>query len=422
MPGRELSLRQPSAINAALLPPGTPMPVTQRPMLRVCLITYAHTTVDFYMTLFPPLLATFKNLYGLSLVEASLLPMVVSLFGNIPQPFMGYLADRTKRMRLAALGVLACGLFVSVIGTLPSAGILAVFLVLASLGSSLFHPTAGGLVTTSLPKRTNFAMAVFLTGGPLGMAIAPVTGTQIVARYGLDTLWIVVFPCLVAAAVLSRLSKTTTSEERAKPSVRINFALLRAAAMRPLWILYAIAVCRSLVHAACVSFISIVGFDRTWDISKIGWVLSAYLIAATLGRLAGGYLGDRVAPRKLLGWSCAFSTVFYVVFCFTSGPVSLVCFLIAGFIFDLGATTNIVLAQRILPQHASMATGLVMGFAWGVSGLLLPGIGLLADITSIGFALACVSLILLPCAALVAALPVTPQGENAVATSDRQTT
>ncbi len=398
------------------------MSITRRPLLRVCLITYAHTTVDFYMTLFPPLLALFKEMYGLTLIEASLLPMVVSLFGNIPQPFMGYIGDRTNRARLAALGVLACGLCVSVIGSLPTASVLAGFLILASLGSSLFHPTAGGLVTTSLPGRSNFTMAIFLTGGPLGMAIAPVTGTQVISRWGLESLWIVVFPCLAATAVLFRLSRTATRVKRTAAPVRINYAFFRTAAMRPLWILYAIAVFRSLVHAACVSFISILGFERTWDISTIGWVLSAYLIAATLGRLAGGYLGDRVAPRKLLGWSCAFSTVFYVVFCSTSGPVSLVCFLIAGFIFDLGATTNIVLAQRILPRHASMATGLVMGFAWGVSGLMLPVIGLLADVTSMELALACVSLILLPSAALVAALPGIPDRGEAGALPDRRST
>ena len=216
------------------------------------------------------------------------------------------------------------------------------------------------------------------------------------------------------------MSGSPARSEMTTHPVRINYAFLRTAAMRPLWVLYAIAVFRSLVHAACVSFISILGHERTWDISRIGWVLSAYLIAATLGRLAGGYLGDRVAPRKLLGWSCACSTVFYLVFCFTSGPASLACFLVAGFIFDLGATTNIVLAQRILPQHASTATGLVMGFAWGVSGLMLPGIGLLADVTSMALALACVSLILLPSAALVAALPVTPDRKGANALPDRQ--
>ena len=129
------------------------MSLTKRPLLRVCLITYAHTTVDFYMTLFPPLLALFKDKFGLTLVEASLLPMVVSLFGNIPQPFMGYIGDRSNRVRLAALGVTCVRASAFRLSeSLPTAAMLAGFLILASLGSSLFHPTAGGLVTTSLPR------------------------------------------------------------------------------------------------------------------------------------------------------------------------------------------------------------------------------------------------------------------------------
>ena len=51
-------------------------------------ITAAHTAVDFYMTLFPPLLAVFKLHFGLSLVQTSLLPAVVSVFGAVPQPFI----------------------------------------------------------------------------------------------------------------------------------------------------------------------------------------------------------------------------------------------------------------------------------------------------------------------------------------------
>ena len=124
------------------------------------------------------------------------------------------------------------------------------------------------------------------------MAIAPVTGTQVISRYGLESLWIVVFPCLAAAAVLSRMSRTTARAESTRASARISYAFLRTAAMRPLWILYAIAVFRSLVHAACVSFISILGHERMWDISKIGWVLSAYLIAAHIGA-AGRRLSRR---------------------------------------------------------------------------------------------------------------------------------
>jgi FSR family fosmidomycin resistance protein-like MFS transporter len=357
------------------------------------------------MTLFPPLLALFATRFGLSLVEASLLPMTISVFGNMPQPMMGYLGDKNNRMILAALGVFCCGLFVSIIGFAPSAPVLALFLVFAALGSSLFHPTGGGLVTASLPGRSNLAMAIFLTGGPLGMAIAPVAGTQIIQRYGLEQLWITVFPAIVAAAFLLRFSRSGNLGESTTKPVRISLAFLKTSEVRPLWTLFAISVFRSFVHATYISFISFLGQSRGWNISEIGWTLSAYLVCITMGRIVGGYLGDRISPRKLLGASCGISACFFIPFCFTTGVYSLVLFFLAGFIFDLGATTNIVLAQKVLPQNTSTATGMVMGFSWGVGGILMPFVALLADATSISVALAAVSSLLLPAALLVGALP-----------------
>lgn len=375
------------------------------PLRRVFYITFAHITVDFYMTLFPPLLALFTMRFGLSLLEASLLPMTISVFGNMPQPIMGYLGDKHNRMLLAASGVFLCGVFVSIIGFATSAPILALFLIFAALGSSLFHPTSGGLVTASLPGRSNLAMAIFLTGGPLGMAIAPVTGTQIVQRYGLEQLWVIVFPAVIAALALIRFSRLGNLGESTSPPARISLAFLRTSEVRPLWTLFAISVFRSFVHATFVSFISFLGQSRGWSIGEIGWILSAYLVSVTLGRLTGGYVADRISPRKLLAGSCAISACFFIPFCFTIGNLSLVLFLVAGFIFDLGATTNIVLAQRVLPQNTSTATGMVMGFSWGVGGLLMPLIALLANATSISVALAAVSSLLIPAAILVSALP-----------------
>ena len=78
----------------------------------------------------------------------------------------------------------------------------------------------------------------------------------------------------------------------------------------------------------------------------------------------------------------------------------------AGFLFDLGITTNIVLAQRVLPENTSTATGLMMGFSWGTAGLSIPLVGALAESTSIPVALAVVSLALFPATYLVSWLPV----------------
>ena len=118
----------------------------------------------------------------------------------------------------------------------------------------------------------------------------------------------------------------------------------------------------------------------------------------------GGYAGDHVSPRKILALSSALAGVLYLGFCSTIGTPSLVLLFLAGFCFELGSATNVVLAQRVLPGSTSAATGMVMGFAWGTAGLLVPLMGKLAEATSLPFTLALVATILFPAAALVALL------------------
>jgi len=368
-------------------------------------VTAAHMMLDFYMTLTPPLWAFFQTHFNLTVAQFAYLPSVIIFCGSITQPFMGYFSDGRDRMALVALGLFISGLFVSCIGFAPTAVVLAIFLIFAAFGSSLFHPTAGGLVTALTPKRANLAMAIFLTGGTLGMTLASITGTQIVERYGIGYLWIIGFPVLILSPFILWLSRKIPKNERRATAGKIDFSVLRAAETRPLWTLYVISVLRSIIHTGFVSFTAIMGASRGWSTGKIGYVFSGYLLASTLGRITGGYLADRMSQRKLLALSCASSAIFHIGFCLTTGPSSLISFFLAGYLFDLGITTNISLAQRALPRNTSTATGLVMGFSWSMAGLAILGVGRLAEWTSTPTALTVVSLFLIPAALLVALLP-----------------
>lgn len=379
-------------------------------------ITAAHMALDFYMVLTPPLWAFFQTHFNLTVAQFAYLPTVIVFCGSIAQPFMGYFSDGRDRMALAALGLFATGIFVSCIGFAPTVYILAAFLIFASFGSSLFHPTAGGLVTALTPHRANLSMAIFLTGGTLGMALASITGTQIVERYGIQYLWLIVIPVLFLAPFILWQSRKVPVHERRITAGKIDFSILIKTRSlrtifaflnktRSLWTLFAISVLRSIIHTGFVSFTAILGASRGWTTSEIGWVFSCYLLSSTLGRITGGYLADRMSQRKLLAFSCASSAIFHAGFCLTDGYVSLISFFVAGYLFDLGITTNISLAQRALPHNTSTATGLVMGFSWGMAGLAMIGVGSLAEWTSTATALTVVSMVLFPAALLVALLP-----------------
>ena len=380
-------------------------------MKGVLYVGLAHSAMDFYMALFPPLLAFFKAYFNLSIVQASLLPAFSSACGSFPQPFMGYFSDRRNRLTLAILALIVTAFAASSIGFAPSAVILACILAVAAVGSSLFHPTAGGLVTSINPTRSNFSLALFLTGGSLGMSIAPIAGTQIVERLGQQFLWIAIFPGLVVILFLLRLDRTEFAPAGGRLAGRVNLALLRTPGLRPLWVLYAIAVLRSTVGFSFYSFSSLLLTARGESNASIGWIISAYLLTSTVGRIVGGCVGDHVTPRKLLAFSVVSSTPFLVAFTLFEEPSAFLFLISAGFFGELCASTNIILAQRTLPQNVSTATGVVMGLSWGTSGLMLPLVGMLAEMTSISVALSYVSLLHLFAALLVMALPASAQDE-----------
>ena len=381
------------------------MPQPSTSLKPVFYVTAAHMTLDFYMTLTPPLWAYFQTHFNLTVAQFAYLPSVIIFCGSITQPFMGYFSDGRNRMALVAIGLLIAGVFVSAIGFAPSVYVLAIFLIFAAFGSSLFHPTAGGLVTALAPDRANVAMAIFLTGGTLGMAIAAPTGTQIVERFGIEYLWLIVVPVLILAPFILWQARQVPAHQRRMYAGKIDFSVLRSAETRPLWTLFAISVLRSIIHTSFVSFTAIMGASRGWSTGKTGWIFSGYLLSSTLGRIAGGYLADRMSQRKLLAISCASSAVFHAGFCLTEGPYSIALFFIAGFLFDLGITTNIALGQRALPNNTSTATGLMMGFSWSMAGLAIVGVGSLAEYTSTPTALTIVSACLIPATLLVALLP-----------------
>ena len=379
------------------------MPASRTSLRPVFYVTAAHMALDFYMTLTPPLWAFFQGHFNLTVAQFAYLPMVIVFCGSIAQPFMGYFSDGRDRMALVALGLFVSGVFVSCIGFSPSAYILAVLLIFASFGSSLFHPTAGGLVAALAPRRVNLAMAIFLTGGTLGMALAALAGTQIVERYGIEYLWLIGIPVFILAPMILRQARKTPRAERRIAAGKIDFSILSK--IRTVGTLSAISILRSIIHTGFVNFTAILGAARGWSTVFIGRVFTGYLLASTLGRIAGGYLADRMSPRKLLAFSCASSAIFHVVFCLTDGYLSLCAFFVAGFLFDLGITTNISLAQRALPHNTGTATGLMMGFSWSIAGLVILPVGYLADWTSTPIALTAVSLLLIPAALLVALLP-----------------
>ncbi|HEV2369659.1 MAG TPA: MFS transporter, partial [Acidimicrobiales bacterium] len=109
---------------------------------------------------------------------ASVLPALLS-------PWMGYLADRVDRVRMAQVGTLAVGVIAVLIGLSPVFWVFVAFVVLAGVGQLVNTPTHSSLITDWYPPEALgitwtfylFASgAIGVAGGLLGGGIGQVAG------------------------------------------------------------------------------------------------------------------------------------------------------------------------------------------------------------------------------------------------------
>jgi FSR family fosmidomycin resistance protein-like MFS transporter len=133
--------------------------------------------------------------------------------------------------------------------------------------------------------------------------------------------------------------------------------------------------------------------------------VSLYLFAVGLGGFFGGPAADRFGPRRVIILSLIFAVPFLAIAPMLSGWLFVVSLAIGGFLLQSTLPVNVTFGQTIAPISAGTVSSLMMGFAWGVGGLTVPFVGMLADHIGIDHTLMVMSFVPLVAAALAVPLP-----------------
>jgi len=145
-------------------------------------------------------------------------------------------------------------------------------------------------------------------------------------------------------------------------------------------ILWLAIVFRSMASVSFSNFLAVIITDRGGTPFIGGVSITVFLLAGAIGGFLAGNLSDRFS-RKLVFFACAvLSTPFFLLFLYGPPSLALICVAVAGLFIFASTPVGIVVAQELLPGKTGLVSGLVMGFAWGVSGLILVFIGRYADL------------------------------------------
>jgi MFS transporter, FSR family, fosmidomycin resistance protein len=369
----------------------------------VLLLAATHFIVDGYGNILAPLLPLLIPNLGLSLFAAGTLTMCFQLATSVSQLAFGHLADRWRPRVLLLAGPILSVTVLPLIGLAPNAMALALVLVLGGLGGAAFHPPAAALVHQHSGAQRGLAMSFHITSGTLGQALAPLAFAPFVQHYGLPATPILVVPALIVlgAVLLRRIPSIERLQEAQEGG---GLRALRPYA-RPLTLLYFIIVLRTLTTSSFSTFVPVMLTQRGLSLAQAGTAVSVYLFATGLGGFVGGPAADRFGPRRVIILSLIAAVPFLVVAPLLSGLPFVVTLAIGGFLLQSTLPVNVTFGQTIAPISAATVSSLMMGFAWGVGGLVVPFVGMLADNIGIDHTLMVMSAVPLVAAALALPLP-----------------
>ncbi|WP_371375634.1 MFS transporter [Sporomusa aerivorans] len=375
----------------------------------VSLLGAGHFFSDFYANFLPALLPLVMAKLGLSLTLSGMLVMTYSVISSVLQPLSGYIIDRYGYAWLILVTTPVSAIFICIAGLAGNITTLFLLVAIAGLGASVFHPLAASLmgkVVTAQTKGT--AMAVFVFGGNLGYAVAPAATLYFLSIGGTGGLLWLIIPGLIvtAASYLAGLHKVDISPAgRSVPAENGETGAWYKS--RGLLLLNAVTALRSWMQVALPTFLPVALAEAGQPPAVAAGMLTIFLLSGAAGSLVGGWVGDRIGRKSGVIGSMILCLPVTYLFLVNLGPAPLNYLLLAlsGALLQSTAPTSVVWAQELIPGNAAMASGMMLGLAFGLGGVGAAVTGALADIIGLDAALKWSLLSLVAATILAFAIP-----------------
>ncbi|MDA8194344.1 MAG: MFS transporter [Thermaerobacter sp.] len=350
------------------------------------IFTFAHFLNDAYPNLYPALLPVLMVAMHFSVALAGLLSSVAALTTQLLQPVMGLWADRVGG-RGFVVGGLLVGSLVSAFALAfsPSYAVFVVALLLGGLGNAAFHPHASALVGDWSGERKGFAMSLFMIGGNVGRAVAPVAATTAFLLVGgRSGLWILALPGIAMALVMTFVMRPAPAP-RSRP-VAIWTPEFRQG-LRHAGNLLIVVMLRNLASMATMTMIPILWHTLHRPLAQSAGLLFVLFMVGSLGNMAGGAISDRIGAKPVLIGSALLSGAFLWIFVHVSGILSWVLIgLLGASLYSTGSVV-MVYGQALFPQNKGMASGLTLGLGNTLGALAVGLVGIVAKFVGIVTAL-----------------------------------
>lgn len=369
-----------------------------------------HFINDMYSSFLVPILPFVAAKLSLSIATISAIISLSHLTSSIAQPIFGFISDKMKRRFFLIWGVVFCSIFVPLAGAMDTVFMLALCMIIGTTGNAFFHPQATGLVTVfnhQNPKLTKY-MGLFLAMGSIGYALGPMVSSAIAEKFGLEALPAAGIVGIAYAIMLYFNVPKIPKSAVAKSNVSFAAVIKDILKSKPMMILIYISTAKSVVSMSFSTFTPFLFKELGYGMGIIGAATTALFITGGIATMASSKFENIFGTKNVFRISFLGILPLTIIFLLTYKTypaISFASYGLLGFFIFLSVSVNMVMAQKLIPNHRGMISGVIGGFSWGIAGLSLTPLGFLASHIGVTKVLLAVAVITFSSTYLIKFLP-----------------
>ena len=348
------------------------------------ILAASHMSSDITQGALPAMLPFLITIYSIDYQAAAGLIFASAFLSSIIQPIFGYMADKTSTSWFMSLGIFLACLGISAVGFLDNYWAIFVAVMISGIGCAIFHPEAARLVNKLAGKKKGSGIGLFSVGGNLGFTLGPIIAVIAIVNFGIKGLSVffiigtamAIFLLYYAPKMKKNIianENTISQDIQNKPVLENDWKSFSK--------LTVIIVGRSIIFSGIITLIPLFWVNVLMQPNAKGAIILSVLFAfGVVITLVGGILSDKLGYNKTLMIFVSLIAPLLFMLIKTNNLIFATALLIPlGFSVFAPYSAMVVLGQSYLAKSVGFASGITMGIALSIGGIVVPGLGWVAD-------------------------------------------
>lgn len=346
------------------------------------LLSSGHLITDIYQGALPAMLPFLITEKHLSYAAAAFLIFAANLSSSIVQPIFGLYSDKISAPWTLPLGVFLGGIGIGVAGISSNYWVIAAAVAISGIGIAAFHPEGARLANKFAGKNKATSVSTFSAGGNIGFAVGPIITTELLLLFGLRGTVILCIPAVIMSLILLSQLKTFYAKLKSINEEKVQNGIINTDdEWKPFVNLTATLLCRAIVFFGLNTFLTLYWINVLKQSERSGSIaLSIMIISGVVGNLVAGRLSDKIGNKKVI--IAGYASLAPLLFIFINvHNINLATALLIpiGFALYTPFSPMVVLGQKYLPNHMGLASGVTLGLAVTMGGIVSPLLGWISD-------------------------------------------